>query len=137
MKKKKVVLIFNDNHCEELTFPPLFPAGEFGYQVKRDLKLSPVKYFNQRLLNYTQIFISDPDYIFFALFVAQLLKLYGQINIAMKKVCYEHLTSENLSQNFSETVKSFIANDKLIGSIFFLKFLQWSNSLIFQLSLWH
>ena len=30
----------------------------------RDVKLSPCRYFNQRLLNYTQKFASDPDYIF-------------------------------------------------------------------------
>ena len=30
-----------------------------------EIKLSPAKYFNQRLLNFTQMFASDPDYVFF------------------------------------------------------------------------
>ena len=31
-----------DKQCEELAFP----RGRFGYNVDRDVKLSPVKYFN-------------------------------------------------------------------------------------------
>ena len=58
--------ILDDRHCEELAHPHLFPTGKFGYQVQRDPPLSPVKYFNQRFLNYTQKFASDSDYIFFA-----------------------------------------------------------------------
>ena len=75
-------------------------------------KLSPVKYFNQRLLNYKQKFSSDPDYIFYALSVVQQLNLNSQINIAMKKMCTNQLTAGMLSQNFEETVKSFIAKDE-------------------------
>ena len=71
-----------------------------------------MKYFNQHLLNYTQIFDPDPDHIFFPLSVTQKLKPQSQINIAMKKVCGGHLTAGMLSQNLSETVKSFIANDE-------------------------
>ena len=71
-----------------------------------------MKYFNQHLLNYTQIFDPDPDHIFFPLSVTQKLKPQSQINIAMKKVCGGHLTAGMLSQNLCETVKSFIANDE-------------------------
>ena len=56
--------IFSDDNCEEMAFPHLFPTGKFGYQVDRDINLSPVRYFNQRFLNYTQKFASDVDYIF-------------------------------------------------------------------------
>ena len=38
--------IMNDDHCEELAFPCLFPTGRFSYKVKREVSLSPVKYFN-------------------------------------------------------------------------------------------
>ena len=67
-----------DNFCEELAFPCFFPNGKFRYKVEREIKLSPVKYFNQRLLNITQMFASDPDYVFSGLSVAQQMKL--QIN---------------------------------------------------------
>ena len=76
-----------DEKCEELSHPHLFPAGKFGYKVQRDVKLSPVKYFNQRLLNYRQKFASDSDYIFYALSVMQQLNLNSQINITIKKIC--------------------------------------------------
>lgn len=41
-------------------------TGKFGYKVKRDTSLSPKKYFDQLLLNNTQKFASDSDYIFYA-----------------------------------------------------------------------
>ena len=41
---------------------------------------------------------------FFSLSVTQQMKLQRQINIALKKVC--------TGRNFSDTVKSFIANDE-------------------------
>ena len=56
----------NDEYCEELSHPHLFPTGKFGYKVQRDIKLSPSKYCNQRLLNYSQKLSSNADYIFFA-----------------------------------------------------------------------
>ena len=58
------------------------------------------------------MFASDPDYVFFALSVTQQMKLQSQINIALKKVCPGRITAGMLSHNFSDTVKSFIANDE-------------------------
>ena len=78
--------ILRDEFCEELAFPNLFPSGKFGYKAKRDIPLSPVKYFNQRLLNYTQRFASNTDYIFFAQYVLQIASLCSSINMAFKKV---------------------------------------------------
>ena len=101
----------NDQFCEELAHPHLFPTGNFGYKVDRDIKLSPTKYFNQRLLNYTQRFASDADYIFFAHKVLLELNLRGRINIALKKVTCANLTAGMLGENFSETVKNCVASD--------------------------
>ena len=56
--------ILNDEYCEELSFHHLFQTGKLGYKVRRKIPLSPVKYFNQRLLNYSQKLVSDTDYIF-------------------------------------------------------------------------
>ena len=109
---KQPTSMLNDKFCEELAFPYLFPRDKFGYKFQRDIKLSPSKYFNQRLLNYTQLFASDPDFIFFALSITQQLKLKSQINVPMKKVCSGNLTAGLLSQNFSESVKSFIVKDE-------------------------
>ena len=103
--------IMLDENCEELAFPNLICTGEFGYKVEREVKLSPVKYFNSRLLNYKQVFSSSADYIFFVQFVLQQQSLNSQINIAMRKVSGS-LTAGMLSQNFKEVVNSFVAQDQ-------------------------
>ena len=101
-----------DESGEVLAFPYLFPTGKFGYHDQRINKLSPIKYFNQRLLNYTQLFASEVDYIFYALSVTQQLKINSQINIALKKVCGGQLTVQVLTNNFSETVTAFLSKDE-------------------------
>ena len=112
LEGKKPISILQDKYCEELAFPHIFSNGQFGYRVEREAKLSPVKYFNQRLLNYTQLFMSDSDYIFFALSVTRQLKLNSQINIAIKKLCGRNLNAGMFSGKFTETVKSFISKDE-------------------------
>ena len=91
----KPISILTDKHCEELSYPYLFPTGKFGYNIDRAIYLSPVKYFNQRLLNY----------IFFPNSVTQHLNLNSRINIAMQKVKTNQLTAGMLSRNFKESVK--------------------------------
>ena len=130
---KQPTSMLSDEFCEDLDFPYLFPRSKFGYKVERDIKLSPSKYFNQCLLNYTQLFASDPDFMFFALSITQQLKLKSQISVPMKKVCSGNLTAGLLSQNFSESVKSFIVKDEayhFMSTIkdtpaYFMKFWQW------------
>ena len=97
---KKPVSILNDKFCEKLGHPHLFPTGQYGYKVEREIPLTPSKYFNQRLLHYTQKFASDNDYIFFAHTVLQKVQLSSQINIAMKKVLSNDLTAGMLSKTF-------------------------------------
>ena len=53
---KQPTSMLNDDLCEEVAFLYLFPRGKFSYKVERDIKLSPSKYFNRRLFNYTQLF---------------------------------------------------------------------------------
>ena len=104
----------NDIFCEELSHPHLFHTGKFGFQTKRKVYLTSTKYFNQRLLNYTQKFSSDSDYIFFAHSVMQKLNLSSQINIAMRKVTSSQLTAGMVSSNFNEKVKEFIASNQAL-----------------------
>ena len=63
------------------------------------------------MLNYSQLFASDADYIFYALSISQQLKLTSRINIALKRVCAPNLTAVMLSQKFSEKVRDIIASD--------------------------
>ena len=105
--------ILNDGYCEELSFFHLFPTGKFGCKNRRKIPLSPVKYFNQRLLSYSQKFASDTDYIFFARNILQSLGLKEQINIATRKVSGVSLNAGVLNNScFNETVKQWISNDQ-------------------------
>ena len=61
---KTPVSVLNNDHCEELAFPYFLPTGRFRYKVKLAIPLSPVKYFNQQLMNLRQSFASDADYLF-------------------------------------------------------------------------
>ena len=70
---------------EVLAFPYLFPTEKFDYNVQQTNKLSLIKLFC--LLNYTQLFASEADYILYAQSVTQQLKLNVQINIALKNFC--------------------------------------------------
>ena len=64
-KGKKPVSILNDKFFEETGHPHLFPTGQYGYRVEREIPLTPSKYFNQKLPHYTQKFTSNNDFIFF------------------------------------------------------------------------
>ena len=63
-------------------------------------------------MNYTQLFASEADYVFYTLTFTQKLKINSQINIALKKVCGGQLTEQIFTNNFSETVKIFLARDE-------------------------
>lgn len=84
-ENKHPVSFMTDKQCEELAFPVLFPKGQFGYTVERKIKLSPVKYFNARLLHYSGRFATNPEYLFFAQFIIEQKKVSDSINIALKK----------------------------------------------------
>ena len=66
MKRKKIpVSILSDIFCKEQSFSYLLPKGKFGFNAPRNTPISPVWYFNQRLLNFNQYFASDPDLFFY------------------------------------------------------------------------
>ena len=76
----------SDKYCEELAFPTLFPMGKYGYQGERDVSISPTKYSNARLLNYTGQFSMNPEYLFFVQYIIEQKKVQDSINIALKKI---------------------------------------------------
>ena len=110
---KKPSSMLQDKYCEELAFPYLFSNYQFEYRVEREVKFSPLKYFNQQLLNYTQLSVSDSHYIFFSLFVTKQLKLNSQINIVIKKLSGKNLKAGAYVGKFTETVRSFISKDEV------------------------
>ena len=70
--------------------------------IVKNLKmfLSPVKHFNQRLLNYSQKFALDKDYIFFVRNITQNKSLKKIINIAIQKVSGVSLNAGVLNNSY-------------------------------------
>ena len=73
-------------------FPHLHPKGKFGLHYQRTKKLSPSKYFAQRLLNYNDKFAKDEDYVFMAQQYVERHLLENNISLSMK--------SGNFVENF-------------------------------------
>ena len=95
---KSVIL---DKNCEELAFPHLLSTGNFGCTTERETKISPVKYFNQRLLNYKQI--GDYKQIFlFSLFKSCTKKVF-LLKCNCRKV--ETLVTSDKGFVFMNTIK--------------------------------
>ena len=87
--------------------------------MEREVSLSSSKYFNQKLLNYSQKVFADSDYIFFVHSFTQKINLQDQIEISMKKVTPGQLAAGMLSCNFDEAVRNLMAIDKVfIGKRF-------------------
>ena len=107
---KGTTYILFDKKCEELTFPEKIFRGKFGYIFPCEHHLTPTRYFNQRLLNFLQTFVSKSDYIFFAQSVLRQKILNDQTNIAITKVTGQ-LTAGMLA-NYGESVKRFVSNDQ-------------------------
>ena len=103
--------ILFDKKCEVLAFPKIFFRGEFGHTFPREHHLTPARHFNQCLLNFSQIFTSNSDYILFTQSVLQQINLNDQINIGMKKVTGQ-LTA-GMFANYDESVKRFVSNDQV------------------------
>ena len=108
---KTLLSIVRDDYCEELAFPYLLPTGKFGYKVKREVSFSPVKYFNQRLLNFKQTFASDADFTFFARSVVEQHHLKSSVNISMQKVQALQITAGTVKQNYTELVKRLLSSE--------------------------
>lgn len=110
-ENKHPISLMTDKQCEELAFPLLFPEGRFGYKVEREVKLSPVKYFNARLLHYSGRFATNPEYLFFAQFIIEQKKISDSINISLTKVHGQSLTASHLRSN-AQSLKNLICQDQ-------------------------
>ena len=109
---KHPVSFMADKQCEELAFPILFPKGKYGYSVNREIKLSPVKYFNARLLHHSGRFATNPEYLFFAQFIIEQKKVSDSINIALKKMHGQPLTASQIRSNNMQILQNLICQDQ-------------------------
>ena len=64
-------------------FPHLFVDGKFGLNHEpRKKKLTPTKFYAQRIINANNMYASDPDYVFMAQRIVEMNALERQINMS-------------------------------------------------------
>ena len=107
---KKPVSILNDEFFEEHAFPYLLPKGKFRYKAPRDIPVSLVLFFNQRLLNFNQYFASDADYILFVRYLYKQHHLRSSIKFAMHKI-KPGTFKGTVKGNFNETIERSVARN--------------------------
>ena len=110
-----LVSIWSNKFCEKQAIPYLLPTGKFGHNALQYISISPAQCFNQRLLNFSQYFASDVDYIFFISPVYEQHRLLLSINFAMHKVRPGTLTTRIVKYNLKGTVERFLASDKVFS----------------------
>ena len=108
---KVPVNIYSEPHGEMLAFPYLFPDGKFGFTETRDVNLSPIRYFNVRLLNCDGRFAASAEFIFYALSIVEQYKVSNAISIAMQKLHGSSITAGSLRN--PQTMKQYRFNDQL------------------------
>ena len=112
-----------DKKCEELAFP----KGRFGYMEERKTKLTPVKYFNARLLHYSGRFATISEYLFFAQFVIEQKKVSDSINIALKKIQGHPLTASQIKSDVNK-LKSLVCQEQ--AYLFLIKANTWHSTIL-------
>ena len=97
-----------DKQCEELAFPVLFPKGMHGYTYQREIKLTPVEYFNARLLHFSGRFATNAEYLFYAQFLIEQKKVSDGINIALRKIHGRTMKASQLKSNNAQGQDKFL-----------------------------
>jgi hypothetical protein len=70
---------------EAKCFPVEFPDASNTFNVDREVKLSPSRYFNARIFSADNRFASNPEYIFFALYATEVQQIWDNICIALRR----------------------------------------------------
>ena len=77
--------IFQDRHNLEVqAFPTLYPDGTNGFGTPRAVKISPLEYFQVRMLSADSRRVCHPAYIFWACNIVEAIKLQSSISIALR-----------------------------------------------------
>ncbi|XP_053383841.1 uncharacterized protein LOC123535686 [Mercenaria mercenaria] len=107
--------IMLDPGCEEQAFPKLFPTGCFGFDTERNVKVTPKKYFNVRILNKSEEFAKNTECLFFAQYTTEHKQVMDNISIAVRN-SYRSLPSEQtIKAGFIQDpnrLKNLILKDK-------------------------
>lgn len=132
--KSQPINLFNHQKAEEMCFPWLFPNGENGLKQEREVKLSVLSYFQNRIMSVDSRWRKDISYLFWAVNVFEQHKLQEQISIAVRM----RLPNSNINSTSSLTLDDLktMSNNPVINenSYSFLKVIRgtapyWKNIL--------
>ena len=76
--------IFNDQQLEVLAFPTLYPNGNNGFGTHRQFSITPLDYFQSRIMSKDSRWAKHPSYIFWACNIVEAIKLQSSISIALR-----------------------------------------------------
>ena len=78
------VSVFNGPQLELMAFPTLYPNGRNGFGTHRNAKLSPLYYFQTRVMSSDARWARHPSYLFWACNIVEAYKLQSSISIALR-----------------------------------------------------
>ena len=76
--------IFNEQQLEVLAFPTLYPDRNNGFGTHRQFSITPLDYFQSRIMSKDSRWAKHPSYIFWACNIVEAIKLQNSISIALR-----------------------------------------------------
>ena len=97
--------VFQDQHnLEVMAFPTLCPDGANGFGIERSVKISPLEYFQTRMLSVDTRWACHPAYIFWACNIVEALKLQSSISIALRMRSFGDSSSNRQEDRRTENI---------------------------------
>ena len=76
--------IFNEQQFEVLVLPTLYPDGNNGFGTHRQISITPLDYFQSRIMSKDSSWVKHPSYIFWACNIVKAIKLQSSISITLR-----------------------------------------------------
>lgn len=103
-----------DTNFEELANPSKYPFGQGGLSQERGKKITPRKYFNQRLLNKDGRFASDIDYLLAAQYAVEAKQVSDDIQISLRQTRGQTFQNRKINaglMRISDNVQAMLRTD--------------------------
>lgn len=120
------------------------------FNAERKIKPSPVKYFNQRFLNYKQNFVSEADHILFVDHGLEEHNLNLSVSFTIQKITHHNLQLVHISIGTDRPLLFSVANNVIIcfyvkceentsvlEAVSTMTCKKWITNLVYQLFSWH
>ena len=110
--------IFQDRHNLEVqAFPTLYPDGRNGFGTPRAIKISPLEYFQVRMLSADSRWACHPAYIFWACNIVEAIKLQSSISIALRMRSFRDPSSNRREDRRTEEMHLLTTAGQLRGRL--------------------